>query len=162
MGVQDFSQVQYHKVLRNVCACGKPQAPGDSGGRNLRPAAASGLSVRSRGSSIRSGREQEEVWPSTEKLPVGYSHFPRVRIGRSRLSSLWRADENTCGHRFPGCDPQNFNLPWPPHESSAHRPCGIGLRHGVCMVAERPICSAIRWTCAQKTKPGRLIRPAIR
>jgi hypothetical protein len=34
---------QYHKVLRNSCARSKPQAPGDSGGRSLKPSAASGF-----------------------------------------------------------------------------------------------------------------------
>jgi hypothetical protein len=37
------SEVQYHKVLRNVRACGKPPTSGDSGGRSLNAAAASGL-----------------------------------------------------------------------------------------------------------------------
>jgi len=120
------------------------------------------MSIRDRGSGNRSRKDQEEAWLSTEKLHMGYSDVPCVRVGRARLPPLRRADENTRCHRFPGCDPQDFNLPWPPHEGPAHCPCGIGPGHGVCMVAERPIRSAIRWTCAQMTKPGQLIRPAIR
>ncbi len=39
--------VPYSKVLRNFCACSKSQALGNSGGRSLMSAAASGLSIRS-------------------------------------------------------------------------------------------------------------------
>jgi hypothetical protein len=83
--------------------------------------------------------------------------IPEVPV--RQWSSPRRADENTCCHRFPGCDPQGFN----PHEGPAHHPCGVGPRHGECLVAERPIRSAIRCDCAQRTRRGRLIvRPAIR
>ena len=78
-------------------------------------------------------RPKEELWASTQKLPVGHTHGACVRIGRARLSSLWRADENTCCHRLSGCHPEDFDQPWPPHESPAHRPRGIGPRHGVRM-----------------------------
>lgn len=40
-------------------------------------------------------------------------------------------------------DPQDFSLPWPPHEGPTHCPCGIGPGQGVFMVAERPIRFAI-------------------
>ena len=76
-------------------------------------------------------RPKEELWASTQKLPVGHIHGACVRIGRSRLSSLWRADENTCCHQLSGYHPEDFNQPWPPQESPAHRPCGIGPRDGV-------------------------------
>ena len=46
--------------------------------------------------------------------------------------------------------PRNFTHPG----TGVFRSRGIGPRHGVCMVAERPIRVAIRWTCAQVAERG--------
>jgi hypothetical protein len=56
-----------------------------------------------------------------------------------RTPATWRAT-----HAQPtGCDPKDPNLPWPPDEGPAYRPCDIEPKSRDCMVAERPIRSAI-------------------
>ncbi len=84
------AQIQYYEVLRNFCSCGKPQAPGDSGGRSLKPAAVSGLPFRGRGSGNRFWKDNEKARLPTKKLRVGYAHGACAGIGRSLVRAVAR------------------------------------------------------------------------